>query len=179
MPGMDMRAALTVVGDGPVGPIGRQLDEHFGMPEGHHKRDWAIGMKMVVNLPENCPLEAGHGVAHVRAIPSRRFSDSSTFIPTAWRRWGFSCRRGSTPPCARRTAISSTGCCTRICGVTSRRHAAFVGRKDASGIGPARRAAPCGRRLRAHRRRVGQHQRSHRAAAWTKRGRRARNWPRP
>ena len=31
-PGMDIHAALTVVGDGPVGPIGRQLDEHFGMP---------------------------------------------------------------------------------------------------------------------------------------------------
>ena len=26
MPGMDVRAALTVVGDGPVGAVGRQLD---------------------------------------------------------------------------------------------------------------------------------------------------------
>ena len=34
MPGMDVRAALTVVGDGPVGPVGRQLDEHFGLPDG-------------------------------------------------------------------------------------------------------------------------------------------------
>jgi electron-transferring-flavoprotein dehydrogenase len=59
MPGMDVRAALTVVGDGPVGPVGRRLDEHFGMPEGHHQRDWAVGMKMVVDLPENCPLEPG------------------------------------------------------------------------------------------------------------------------
>ena len=32
LPGMDVRAALTVVGDGPVGPIGRQIDRHFGMP---------------------------------------------------------------------------------------------------------------------------------------------------
>jgi electron-transferring-flavoprotein dehydrogenase len=59
MPGMDVRAALTVVGDGPVGPVGRKLDEHFGMPEDHHQRDWAVGMKVVVDLPEGCPLEPG------------------------------------------------------------------------------------------------------------------------
>jgi electron-transferring-flavoprotein dehydrogenase len=59
MPGMDLRAALTVVGDGPVGAVGQKLNEHFGMPAGHHQRDWAIGMKMVVELPENCTLEPG------------------------------------------------------------------------------------------------------------------------
>jgi electron-transferring-flavoprotein dehydrogenase len=67
-PGMDIRAALTVVGDGPVGPIGRQLDEHFGMPEDHHKHDYAVGMKFVVNLPENCPLEPGT-VLHTLGYP--------------------------------------------------------------------------------------------------------------
>jgi electron-transferring-flavoprotein dehydrogenase len=67
-PGMEIRAALTVVGDGPVGPIGRQLDEHFGMPDGRHRRDWAVGMKFVVNLPENCPLEAGT-VLHTFGYP--------------------------------------------------------------------------------------------------------------
>jgi len=59
MPGMDIRAALTVLGDGPVGPVGRALDERFGLPEGHHQRDWAVGMKMVVDLPEGCPWEPG------------------------------------------------------------------------------------------------------------------------
>lgn len=68
MPGMDIRAALTVVGDGPVGPVGRQLDRTFGMPEKHHTRDWAIGMKFVVNLPENCPLEPGT-VLHTLGYP--------------------------------------------------------------------------------------------------------------
>lgn len=58
-PGMEIKAALTVVGDGPVGPVGRQLDEHFGMPEGHEKREWAVGMKMVIDLPEGSPLEPG------------------------------------------------------------------------------------------------------------------------
>ncbi|HTS19267.1 MAG TPA: 4Fe-4S ferredoxin [Verrucomicrobiae bacterium] len=59
MPGMDIHAALTVIGDGPVDPVGAQIDEKFGLPEGNHKRDWAVGMKMVVNLPENCALEPG------------------------------------------------------------------------------------------------------------------------
>ena len=68
LPGMDVRAALTVVGDGPVGPIGQQIDQHFGMPQGHHQRDWAVGMKFVVNLPENCPLEAGT-VLHTLGYP--------------------------------------------------------------------------------------------------------------
>ncbi|OHE89496.1 MAG: 4Fe-4S ferredoxin, partial [Verrucomicrobia bacterium RIFCSPLOWO2_12_FULL_64_8] len=68
MPGMDIRAALTVVGDGPVGAIGRQLDEEFGLPEGHHQHDWAIGMKMVVDLPERCLLEPGT-VLHTFGYP--------------------------------------------------------------------------------------------------------------
>ena len=59
MPGMDIHAALTVVGDGPVGPIGQQLDAQFGLPEGHHTRDWAVGMKFVVDLPADTPLQPG------------------------------------------------------------------------------------------------------------------------
>ena len=59
LPGMNIHAALTVVGDGPVGVVSRQLDEVFGLPEGHHQREWAVGMKMVVDLPEGCDLEPG------------------------------------------------------------------------------------------------------------------------
>ena len=59
LPGMDIRAALTVIGDGPVGPIGRQLDEQLGLPEGHHRREWAVGAKVVVDLPEGSILEPG------------------------------------------------------------------------------------------------------------------------
>jgi electron-transferring-flavoprotein dehydrogenase len=47
---MDIRAALTVVGDGPVGAVGRQLDQEFGLPAGYSEREWAVGMKMVVDL---------------------------------------------------------------------------------------------------------------------------------
>jgi electron-transferring-flavoprotein dehydrogenase len=68
LPGMDVRASLTVVGDGPVGPVGRQLDEHFGLPAGHHRREWAVGMKMVVELPEGCVLEPGT-VVHTFGYP--------------------------------------------------------------------------------------------------------------
>jgi electron-transferring-flavoprotein dehydrogenase len=59
VPGMDIHAALTVVGDGPVGPVGRQLDQVFGMPEGNHHREWAVGMKMVVDLPPDVDLKPG------------------------------------------------------------------------------------------------------------------------
>ncbi len=68
MPGMDIRAALTVVGDGPVGPVGEALDRHFGMPAGNHKREWAVGMKAVVELPESCQLKPG-AVLHTIGFP--------------------------------------------------------------------------------------------------------------
>jgi len=67
-PGMDVRAALTVVGDGPVGAIGQQLDTHFGLPNGNHVRDWAIGMKFVVDLAQDTPLKPGT-VLHTFGYP--------------------------------------------------------------------------------------------------------------
>lgn len=67
-PGMDVHAALTVVADGPVGPIGRQLDEIFGLPDNHHTRDWAIGMKFVVDLSADTPLKPGT-VLHTFGYP--------------------------------------------------------------------------------------------------------------
>lgn len=68
MPGMDIHAALTVVGDGPIGPVGRQIDQRFGLPEGHHRRDWAVGTKVVIDLPETCDLKAGT-VLHTFGYP--------------------------------------------------------------------------------------------------------------
>ena len=68
MPGMDIHAALTVVGDGPIGSIGQQLDAEFGMPEGHHARDWAVGMKFVVDLPADTTLTPGT-VLHTFGFP--------------------------------------------------------------------------------------------------------------
>ncbi|HEX9048706.1 MAG TPA: 4Fe-4S ferredoxin [Verrucomicrobiae bacterium] len=67
-PGMDVHAALTVIGDGTVGPIGRQIDEAFGLPNGNHIRDWAVGMKFVVDLPADTPLKTGM-VLHTFGYP--------------------------------------------------------------------------------------------------------------
>ncbi len=57
--GMDVRALLTVVGDGPVGAISQSIDDKFGMPTGHSHRDWALGMKFVIELPEDSTLKPG------------------------------------------------------------------------------------------------------------------------
>jgi electron-transferring-flavoprotein dehydrogenase len=68
LPGMDIHAALTVVGDGPVGAVGQQLDDSLGMPEGNEKREWAVGAKMVIDLPENSDLKPGT-VIHTIGYP--------------------------------------------------------------------------------------------------------------
>jgi electron-transferring-flavoprotein dehydrogenase len=59
MPGMDVRAQLTVVGDGPVGSISQIIDWELGLPSGHAHNEWALGMKMVIELPEDTTLEPG------------------------------------------------------------------------------------------------------------------------
>jgi len=68
MLGMDVHAGLTVVADGPVGAVGQQLDRHFGLPEGHAHTEWAMGMKMVFELREDCELEPGT-VLHTIGFP--------------------------------------------------------------------------------------------------------------
>jgi electron-transferring-flavoprotein dehydrogenase len=59
MAGMDVLAPLTVVGDGPVGAIGQALNQRIGMPPGNAQSEWALGMKMVIELPEDTPLKVG------------------------------------------------------------------------------------------------------------------------
>ena len=54
LPGMDVRARLTVVGDGPVGQISRALNQNQNAP-----KEWALGMKFVIELPEDTTLEPG------------------------------------------------------------------------------------------------------------------------
>ncbi len=68
LPGMEVRAGLTVVADGPVGAVGQQLDREFGVPDGHHATEWALGMKFVVDLPADCEWEAGT-VLHTIGYP--------------------------------------------------------------------------------------------------------------
>lgn len=68
MPGMDVKAALTVVADGPVGAVGRTLDAKFGLPPAHHQYDWGVGMKAVVQLPDDCELKPGE-IIHTLGFP--------------------------------------------------------------------------------------------------------------
>jgi len=93
--GMDVCAALTVVGDGPVGAVGRQLDAHFGLPKGHGIREWALGMKMVIELREDCSLEPGT-VIHTFGFPEpeifgflyvhpNRLASVGIFVPSWFR----------------------------------------------------------------------------------------------
>lgn len=95
MPGMEVRAGLTVVGDGPVGAVGRKLDSHFGLPTGNHQREWALGMKMVVELREGPGLRPGT-VLHTLGFPEpeifgflyvhpERLASVGIFIPS-WMR---------------------------------------------------------------------------------------------
>jgi electron-transferring-flavoprotein dehydrogenase len=57
--GAEIRAPLTVVADGPVGAVSRHLDDLFGLPPGHKRDEWALGMKFVIELPEGVDLEPG------------------------------------------------------------------------------------------------------------------------
>ncbi len=61
MPGMDVRAELTVVADGPVGAVGQQLTDRPA-------REWAVGMKMVIDLPSGSKLAPG-AVFHTFGYP--------------------------------------------------------------------------------------------------------------
>jgi electron-transferring-flavoprotein dehydrogenase len=67
-PGMDIHAAFTVVGDGPVGAISRDIDSRVGTPPGKEVREWAVGMKFVIELRPDAELEAGT-VVHTLGFP--------------------------------------------------------------------------------------------------------------
>jgi electron-transferring-flavoprotein dehydrogenase len=67
MPGMDVHARLTVVGDGPVGQVSRSLDRNQSRPQA---KDWAMGMKFVIELPEDEATELTPGtVWHTFGYP--------------------------------------------------------------------------------------------------------------
>ena len=68
VPGMDIVANLTVVGDGPVGAVGRAIDEEYGLPAGHVRDEWALGMKVVIDLRDGVTLEPGT-VIHTLGFP--------------------------------------------------------------------------------------------------------------
>jgi electron-transferring-flavoprotein dehydrogenase len=83
------------VGDGPVGAVGRALDERFGLPEGNSQRDWAVGMKAVVDLRADVDLAPGT-VIHTFGFPepeifgflyvcAERVASLGIFVPSWFR----------------------------------------------------------------------------------------------
>jgi electron-transferring-flavoprotein dehydrogenase len=68
LPGMKVRAALTVVGDGPVGVVGQQLDAASPPSPTGRSDEWAVGMKFVVDLPASSTLQPGT-VIHTIGYP--------------------------------------------------------------------------------------------------------------
>lgn len=88
MAGMDVRAALTVVGDGPVGAVGQALDRKFSTDG--NRREWALGMKFVIELPpdENNPHGVDKGKLHKDGVVDDE--ESSPLTPgTVWHTFGF------------------------------------------------------------------------------------------
>jgi electron-transferring-flavoprotein dehydrogenase len=65
---VDVRAKLTVLADGPVGPVSRAVDRHFGLPDGNTRDEWAVGMKAVVELADGVDLPTGT-VLHTLGYP--------------------------------------------------------------------------------------------------------------
>ena len=92
MPGMDVHAPLTVVGDGPVGQIGRELDQKLGLPEGHARREWALGMKFVIELPEDALNPEGlnkEALARDKVLVNSGPEDLPLQPGTVWHTFGY------------------------------------------------------------------------------------------
>ncbi|HRY51245.1 MAG TPA: 4Fe-4S binding protein [Candidatus Paceibacterota bacterium] len=68
MPGMEVHAGLTVVGDGPCGSVGEEINRRTGVPENYSREEWAVGMKVVIDLPADCSLVPGT-VLHTFGYP--------------------------------------------------------------------------------------------------------------
>ena len=81
MPGMDIRAALTVVGDGPVGAVGRQLDKEFGLPGRPSSARMGPRHEDGGGPARGTRARSPARSSTPSAIPSPRSSASSTCIP--------------------------------------------------------------------------------------------------
>jgi electron-transferring-flavoprotein dehydrogenase len=144
MPGAEVRAALTVVGDGPVGAIGQQLDQSLGLPEGHALRDWAVGMKFVVELP------AGYHACPRDGPPHPRFSRARDLrIPLCAsgsdRVAGDLCAVVVRQPGADGLPLPAALDAASLSVASSEgRQTPVLGRQDPPGIGTPRRTAPVG-----------------------------------
>ena len=67
-PGVDLRAKVTVLGEGPRGSLTKQLVQRLGLDEGREPQVYSIGVKELWELPDN-RYPAGR-VTHTLGFPS-------------------------------------------------------------------------------------------------------------
>lgn len=72
-PGVDLRAKVTVLGEGPRGSLTKQLVQRLGLDEGREPQVYSVGIKELWELPDD-RYPAGH-VTHTLGFPS----DSHTY----------------------------------------------------------------------------------------------------
>jgi electron-transferring-flavoprotein dehydrogenase len=72
-PGVDLRAKVTVLGEGPRGSLTKQLVERLGLDEGREPQVYSLGVKELWELPDD-RYPAGR-VTHTLGFPS----DSQTY----------------------------------------------------------------------------------------------------
>ena len=137
-PGMDIHAALTVVGDGPVGAVGQRLDEAFGLPEGGSRREWALGMKIVLDLPEGTDLQPGT-VFHTIGYPEPEIFGFLYVHPGGIASVGIFVPSWFDNPDAHRVALFAALHAASVpVAISSWRATAVVGCEIAAGIRPSR-----------------------------------------
>lgn len=66
-PGVDIRAKVTVLGEGPLGTLTKELIREFGLEEGKNPQIYATGLKEVWEIPEG-RMEDGE-VIHTMGYP--------------------------------------------------------------------------------------------------------------
>ncbi len=161
-PGMEIRAALTVLADGP----GRSDQPRHRRAAGHAvwRRRARVGAGHEVRRRASfrCRVEARHRAAHLRLSRA-----GDLWLPLrASRRRGVGRNLRALVvrlPHAHRLSLPAALHSAPIpVALSRRRAAALLGSEVAGGVGQARRAIACRQRLRAHRRMLRQHECSHR-----------------
>jgi electron-transferring-flavoprotein dehydrogenase len=77
-PGVDIRAAVTVLGEGPRGTLAKQLDKAFDLSAGRNPQVYSIGVKEIWELPEG-RVEPGM-VMHTMGWPLDRHTFGGSFL---------------------------------------------------------------------------------------------------
>lgn len=77
-PGIDVRARVTIFGDGPRGYLSKQLIARHGLQDGRPKQVFETGVKEVIELPE--PRVAPGEVIHTTGWPFPNDSVGGTWI---------------------------------------------------------------------------------------------------